>query len=95
MIYEWSAAKAASNLRKHGLSLEEATTVFSDPLAVTFSDPDHSTQEQREITIGHTISERAVFVAHSVGEDRIRIISVRLATRSERRQYEEGIRKSD
>ena len=54
MIYEWNAAKAKSNLRKHGVSFEEAATVFLDPLALTFSDPDHSLAEEREITIGNT-----------------------------------------
>ena len=91
MIYEWDASKAAANLRKHSVSFEDASTVFLDPLAMTFPDPDHSADEQREITIGHTMRQRLVFVSHSERGGRIRIISARLATRSERKQYEEAI----
>ena len=72
-------------------SFEEAATVFQDPTAWTFPDPDHSEKEHREITIGHTIKQRLVFVSHCEREDSIRIISVRSATRNERRAYEEGI----
>jgi uncharacterized DUF497 family protein len=54
VIYEWNAGKAAANWRKHRVSFEEASTVFLDPLATTFPDPDHSPEEHREITIGHT-----------------------------------------
>ena len=89
MIYEWDAAKAARNLKKHGLSFEEAATVFFDPLAVTFVDPDNSGTENREITIGHTMKERLVFVAHCERGKRIRLISARLATKAERKQYED------
>ena len=91
MIYEWDAGKAAANLKKHRVSFEDATSVFIDPLAVTFPDPDHSMEENREITIGHTMREELVFVSHCERGKRIRIISARLATRLERRQYEEGI----
>ena len=91
MIYEWDAGKAAANLKKHRVSFEDATSVFLDPLAVTFPDPDHSLEEHREITIGHTMREELVFVAHCERGKRIRIISARLAARLERRQYEEGI----
>ena len=91
MIYEWDAGKAAANLKKHRVSFEDATSVFLDPLAVTFPDPDHSMEEHREITIGHTMREELVFVSHCERGNRIRIISARLATRLERRQYEEGI----
>lgn len=91
MIYEWNASKAAANLRKHSVSFEDASTVFLDPLAMTFPDPDHSANEQREITIGHTMRQRLVFVSHSEQGGRVRIISARLATRSERKQYEETI----
>ena len=94
MIYEWDAGKAEANLNKHGVSFEEAGTVFLDSLAMTFSDPDHSADERREITIGHTIEQQLVFVSHCERDDRIRIISARLATRPERRQYEEGIYKN-
>ena len=91
MIYEWDAGKAAVNLKRHRVSFEDATSVFLDPLAVTFPDPDHSLEEHREITIGHTMREELVFVSHCERGKRIRIISARLATRLERKQYEEGI----
>ena len=89
MICDWDAHKAAANLKKHGVSFEDAATVFLAPLAITFPDPDHSAAELREITIGHTGKQKLVFVSHCERENRIRIISARLATRSERRQYEE------
>ena len=92
MIFEWDAGKAAGNLKKHGISFDDAATVFLDPLAVTYPDPDHSAEESREITIGRTMKQDLVFVSHCEGRARrIRIISVRLATRAEREQYEEGI----
>jgi len=91
VIAEWNHRKAAVNLRKHRLSFEEAAIVFRDPLAMTFPDPDHSIEEDREITIGCTMKRRVVFVSHCEREGRIRIISARFATRSERIQYEEGI----
>jgi len=90
VIYEWNHRKAAANLRKHKVSFEEASTIFLDPLAVTYPDPDHSAEEHREITIGHTMKQRLLFVAHSGSGDRIRIISARQATNAKRRQYEEG-----
>ena len=93
MVYEWDAEKAKANLRKHDLSFEDAATVFLDPLALTFPDPDHSGAEKREITIGHTARHRVVFVSHCQRGNRMRIISARKATRGERKQYEEGIDK--
>jgi len=91
VIYEWSAAKARINLQKHGVSFEEAATVFLDPLALTFPDPDHSIGEEREITIGRSRRQQVVFVSHCQRGDRVRIISARKTTRGEREQYEEGI----
>ena len=91
MIYEWDPRKAKENLRKHGVSFEDAATVFLDALAVTFPDPEHSTEEDQEITIGLTTKHRVVFVSHCQRGDRTRIISARKATRKERKQYEEGI----
>ena len=91
MTYEWDPAKAAANLKKHGVSFEEAASIFLDELALTFWDPDHSEEEEREITIGRSAEQRILFVAHTAREDRIRIISARQATSQERRQYEEGI----
>ncbi len=93
MIYEWNAAKARANFREHGLSFDEAATVFLDPLALTFPDPFHSGEEEREITIGYTAGHQVVFVSHCWRGSRVRIISARRATRKERRQYEEGIGK--
>ena len=86
-------AEGKANLRKHGVSFEEAATVFLDPLALTFSDPDHSHAEKREITIGNTGVQRVVLVSHCRRGDRTRIISARKATRKERKQYEESISK--
>ena len=91
MTYEWDPAKAAANLKKHGVSFEEAASIFLDALALTFWDPDHSEEEEREITIGRSAEQRILFVAHTARDDRIRIISARQATSQERRQYEEGI----
>lgn len=93
MIYEWDAEKAKLNLRKHGVSFEDAATVFVDPLALTFPDPYHTGGEEREITIGHSTTGWVVFVAHCQRGNRVRIISARKATRRERKQYEEGIGK--
>ena len=91
MVYEWHAAKAKANFQKHGVSFEEAATVFLDPLALTFPDPVHSGAEEREITIGNTAGNRVVFVSHCQRGNRVRIIGAREATKGERRQYEEGI----
>ena len=91
MIYEWDPEKAEANLRKHGVSFEEAATVFRDPVAVTYPDPDHSDEEDREITIGHSVKQRVLFVSHSQWGDRIRLVSTRKATRRERKGHEEGI----
>jgi len=86
--FEWDAAKAARNLTKHGVSFDEASTVFGDPLAGTILDPRHSDEEPRFVTVGLSTSRRLITVAHAEREDRIRIISARRATRRERREYE-------
>lgn len=91
MTYEWDSEKAKTNFRRHGISFEEATTVFLDPLALTFPDPDHSDEEEREITIGYSSRQLIVFVSHCLRRGRTRIISARKATRKERAQYEEGV----
>ena len=90
--FEWDKRKAEANLRKHGISFDEASTVFDDPLAAIFDDDDHSINEMREIIIGHSINNRLliVFFTERV-KDAIRIISARLATRKERNDYEENI----
>jgi uncharacterized DUF497 family protein len=88
--FEWDQNKAKRNLRKHGVSFEEASSVFGDPLALTISDPLHSEEEHRFITLGESHRRRLVVVASTDRGDKIRIISARVATRRERRDYEEG-----
>jgi uncharacterized protein len=86
---EWDARKAATNLRKHGVSFEEAASVFFDPLSATGNDPDHSLGERRCVTFGVSSSGRLLVVAHVEQQDAIRIISARKATRAEKTLYEE------
>jgi hypothetical protein len=89
--YEWDRAKAEANHRKHGVSFAEAASVFLDPLALTYVDPDHSIGEHRFITIGVSSQERVLFVSHQdLDDELIRIISARRATRREVNGYEEG-----
>lgn len=89
--FEWDREKAKANARKHRLGFAEAATVFRDPLAITIFDPDHSENEDRYITIGMSDHDRAVLVAHTDRGERIRIVSARELTRSERKDYEEEI----
>jgi len=89
MEFEWDEDKAAKNRRKHKVAFAEAATVFGDPLAVTFPDPDHSVEEDRFLTIGTSDRNRVLIVSHTDREDRVRIISARKATPQERRTYEE------
>lgn len=88
--FEWDEAKAASNRRKHDVSFEEAASVFSDPLAYTFDDPDHSVGEQRLLTFGLSYASRVLAVIHVERARAIRIISARKATKHERGTYEQG-----
>jgi len=88
MEFEWDQEKAESNLKKHGVSFPEATTVFADPLSLTNHDPDHSDREDRYITIGESIYGNLLVVAHTDRGDTVRIISARYATRREIRGYE-------
>lgn len=90
MEFEWDRDKAARNLAKHGVEFAEAATVFGDPLAITFHDPDHSDDEDRFLTFGHSIAERLLVVSHTERGDATRIISARAATRRERKIHEEG-----
>ena len=90
--FEWDPVKAASNLQKHGVSFAEGATVFFDPLSVTIVDPTHSVGEQRFVITGLSYQQRHLVVVHSDRGDRIRIISARLATSSERHNYESGIK---
>ncbi len=90
MIFSWSPAKAAANRKKHGISFEEAATVFRDPLSATGRDPDHSFWQDRYITFGRSAKGRDLVVAHAEERDKMRIISARPMTKRERRLYEEG-----
>lgn len=90
LTYEWDRRKARSNLRKHGVSFEEAITVLGDPLSLTIADPLHSEGEERLVTIGLSILQRMLVVVHTERGDNIRVISARVATSQERNAYEEG-----
>ncbi len=90
MQFEWDPKKARANLRKHGVSFDEAATVFLDDLSLTGDDPDHSVSEERLVTFGVSSAGRLLVIAHTERSDRTRIISARPATRSERKLYEEG-----
>ena len=87
---EWDPAKAAANRLKHGVAFEEAATVFFDPQATTYEDPDHSADEERFLIVGYSTRERILVVTYMYRGDRIRIISARAATARERRTHEEG-----
>jgi uncharacterized protein len=90
MEFEWDPEKAARNVSKHGVSFNEAATIFGDPLAITYSDPDHSEDEERFLTFGHSNENQLLVVSHTDRGERTRIISARRATRRERKIYEEG-----
>ncbi len=90
MEFEWDLSKAAANLKKHGISFEEAKTVFDNPLAVIFDDEAHSKDEQREIIIGHSQQNRLLLIAFTERSGNVRIISARIATRKEREDYEQN-----
>ena len=86
--FEWDLDKAASNLKDHGISFDEATTVFGDLLALNMPDPDHSEGEQRFLVLGMSSQSRLIVVAYAERPPNTRIISARLVTPKERRQYE-------
>ncbi len=87
--FEWDSRKESSNIKKHGVSFEEAKTVFTDQFARLIADPDHSEREDRFILLGISIRSRLLIVCHCVRDnDRIRIISARKADRGEREIYE-------
>lgn len=88
--FEWDSRKAQRNRQKHGVSFEEASTIFSDPLSVTIDDPMHSDDEDRFVMLGESNRRRLLVVSFTERETRIRIISARAATRRERKDYEEG-----
>jgi len=87
-VFEWDAHKAAANQAKHGVSFEEAATVFADPLARIFDDPDHSRDERRELIIGHSAKGRLLIISFTEQRPSTRIISARKATKRERHDYE-------
>jgi hypothetical protein len=89
-IFEWDAKKAAANLRDHGVSFDEAATVFQDPLAKIHDDPDHSIGERRDIVVGPSLQGRMLVVSFTDRGSNIRLISARPVTRRERRDYEEA-----
>jgi uncharacterized DUF497 family protein len=87
--FEWDPAKAEANLKDHGVSFDEATTVFRDTLSITITDPDHSDSEDRFIDIGMSHRMQLLVVSYTERQDKIRIISARQPTRAERKSYEE------
>jgi uncharacterized DUF497 family protein len=90
LAFEWDENKAKQNLKKHGVSFEEASTVLSDPLARTIQDPLHSEEEDRFVHLGQSQRRRLLVVVFTERGDKIRIISARVATRRERKDHEEG-----
>ena len=91
MQFEWDPKKARENVRKHGVTFEEAVTVFRDPLARIHDDPDHSVGEWREIIVGTSTAGRLILVCFTERGERVRIINARHADRAERNDYEENI----
>jgi len=89
MLFEWDESKAARNVVKHGVAFPEAATVFGDPFAITWHDPDHSADEDRFLTFGYSESGKLLVVSHTDRGDSVRLISARIATRKERKLYEE------
>ena len=90
MEFEWDPEKAARNLKVHGVSFHEAATIFGDPLAMTYFDPDHSEEEDRFLTFGHSEAGKMLVVSHTDRDDRVRILGARKMTRNERKQHEES-----
>jgi len=91
MRFSWDPRKAAANLKKHGVSFDEASTAFGDPVSITIPDPDHSDDDTRFLLVGQSALQRTLVVVHAeLTESDIRLISARLAGRRERRSYEEG-----
>lgn len=87
--FEWDAHKAQKNANSHGVTFEEAVTVFFDPLLLTFFDAEHAADEDRFQSIGHSDRNRLLLVIHTDRNDCIRIISCRKATGAERKTYEQ------
>jgi uncharacterized protein len=90
MNFIWDAKKAVSNVKKHGVSFEEASTVFLDVLSITGADPDHSEGEVRWITFGNSALNKFLVVSHTDSGETVRVISARLGTKFERNLYEKN-----
>ena len=88
--FEWNPDKEQANVEKHGVDFTEAATVFGDPLELTIADPDHSVGESRFLSMGLSSLNRILVVSYTEREERIRIVSARVAAPKERRQYESG-----
>lgn len=86
--FEWDEEKSRSNFRKHGVSFDEAATIFNDPRIATIPDPDHSENEERYVSIGKSVLLRLLTVIHTFRQSRIRLISARKATKAEKKNYE-------
>jgi uncharacterized DUF497 family protein len=91
LTFEWDSRKARSNVSKHGVSFDAAATVFGDARSLTIPDPDHSTAEQRQITMGQAFNGQIFVVVYTERGDNIRIISARRASRRERKFYEQEV----
>ena len=89
ITFEWDTEKAKANLRKHGVTFDEATTVFRDPLSITIRDPDHSRHEARFVDPGVSHKGRVLVVSYTERGETVRMISARVAAPRERRKYEE------
>jgi uncharacterized protein len=89
LAFEWDWKKEAANRRKHTVGFADASSVFGDPLSITIPDPDHAAGEERFLIIGMSSERKLLVVVHTMRGERIRIISARLATQHERRNYEE------
>lgn len=90
--FEWDDAKAKANLKKHGVPFDEALTVFADPLARIFDDPDHSEVEPREIVIGFSSNSRLLLVGFTERSGRVRLIHARRASKAEQKRHEENVK---
>ncbi len=94
LLFEWDPNKDKKNLKTHGITFDEASTVFKDTLSLTIYDPLHSESEDRFVLIGNSYKNRLLVVIHTEQEDKVRIISARKATTNERKQYEENAKRS-
>jgi uncharacterized DUF497 family protein len=90
LIFEWDSKKERANRRKHGISFDEARTIFSDPQELLIADPEHSEDEERLISVGISNRKRILLVVYTEKGDRIRLISARRAAPREQEQYEKG-----